>query len=101
MDKGDKNKDKKDKKQKIVYIDDGRSIADMSRIGMFGHVYSDAQLAARERKKQARKKDDLKLTKEERKAAFYGGLRAALPAFLMLLALCGALFLIIFLWFKP
>lgn len=95
-----KNKDKK--KEEIVYIDDGRRIADMSRIGRFGHVYSDAQLEARERKKRAKEKEgDLQMTKEERKAAFRGGLSAALPAFIMLLAVAAAIFAIVWLWFKP
>lgn len=95
-----KNKDQK--KEKIVYVDDGRKIADMSRIGMFGHVYSDAQMEAREKKKRAKEqKDDLQMTKEERKAAFRGGLSAALPAFLMLLAVAAAVFAVVWLWFKP
>lgn len=95
-----KNKDKK--KEKIVYVDDGRKIADMSRIGMFGHVYSDAQMERREKKKRAKeRKDDLQMTKEERKAAFRGGLSAALPAFLMLLAVAAAVFAVVWLWFKP
>lgn len=95
-----KNKDQK--KEKIVYVDDGRKIADMSRIGRFGHVYSDAQMEAREKKKRAKEqKDDLQMTKEERKAVFRGGLSAALPAFLMLLAVAAAVFAIVWLWFKP
>ena len=98
----EKNNEKDKRKQKTVYIDDGRSVADMSRIGRFGHVYSDAQLANRARKKLAKEqKEQLALSKEERRAAFRGGLRAAVPAFLMLLAVCGLLFLIVFLWFRP
>lgn len=93
----------KKKKEKIVYYDDGRTIADMSRIGRFGHVYSDRQLAAKEKKKREKeqKKDDLKMSREERRAAFLGGLRAALPAFAILVGLCAVLFLIMYLWFRP
>lgn len=93
----------KKKKEKIVYYDDGRTIADMSRIGRFGHVYSDRQLAAREKKRleKEQKKDDLRMSREERRAAFLGGLRAALPALAFLVGLCVVLFLIMYLWFRP
>lgn len=78
--KEDNAKERKKKKQKIVYIDDGRTISDMNVEGMPGYD-----------KQKNQKKNPEKLTFKEKLAVVFGAYRAYLP---FLLIMVGTLVLL-------
>jgi hypothetical protein len=77
----DTRKEKKDKKKKIIYIDDGRTVSDMNVEGMPGY----------DKDRDKRKKDPEQLTFKEKLAVVFGAYRAYLP---FLLILIGSLVLL-------
>jgi hypothetical protein len=79
-------KRKKQEKQKIIYIDDGRTIVDMD-IDVYPWYG-----------KSKKKKDDDRPTIRERLAVLLGAYRAYLPTLIILICTLGILYLLCFLW---
>ncbi len=88
MQEEEKRKKKKAKK-KYIYIDDGRTVADMNVEGMPGY----------DKLKNEKKKDPERLTFKEKMAVLFGAYRAYFPYLvIMILALSIVYLLIYIIW---
>lgn len=78
---------KKQKKDKIIYIDDGSTVADMNVEGFSWYV-----------KGGHKKRDPEKLTLREKLSIVFGAYRAYLPYLAILIVTLGLLFLLFKVW---
>jgi hypothetical protein len=83
-------KAKKEKKQKIIYIDDGRTVVDMDVEGFPWHGA-----------KKKKKADADRPTFKEKLAIVLGAYRAYLPYFVIVAATLLIAFFVLRLWLKP
>lgn len=78
---------KKQKKDKIIYIDDGSTVSDMNVEGLPWYV-----------KSGQKKRDPEKLTFREKLSIVFGAYRAYLPFLIVLMVTLGLLFLLFKFW---
>jgi hypothetical protein len=78
-----KDKKEKKKKQKIIYIDDGSTVADMNVEGMCGY----------DKDRDKRKKDPEQPTFREKLAMVFGAYLAYLPFLLILIGVLVAMWI--------